>query len=153
MTFNVIRHPSYLPSEGSNVAYLVRDNWDDWGYKTQFDLIIFDSNGKIRHIGKVKIGHIGLTSNGEPVSLPENFETLGDDYFSVGQGENYYLALNSVGPTIRIQVLTSLRDIAHSPVLYSKVRDEHSLTKSLLRDISDEAVREGWRVYREAKRS
>ena len=33
------------PSQRPNTAYLKADNWDDYGFKTAFALVIFDNNG------------------------------------------------------------------------------------------------------------
>lgn len=56
-------------------AFLVRDNWDDYSFKTTFQLLCVDPGGEIREIGGVKIGQFGMTA---PAStpLPDRFDSL-----------------------------------------------------------------------------
>jgi hypothetical protein len=46
----------------SGQAFLVRDNWDDYSFKTTFQLLLVDPGGKTREIGGVKIGRFGMTA-------------------------------------------------------------------------------------------
>ncbi|MET7608242.1 hypothetical protein [Streptomyces avermitilis] len=48
-------------------AFLVQDNWDDYSFKTTFQLLCVDPGGESREIGGVKIGRFGMTA---PASTP-----------------------------------------------------------------------------------
>ena len=92
-----------MPSGTKSKAFLYTDNWDDWGkYRTQFSLHVADEAGEVHHIGSVKIGHKGLMPSGKvstnhrAPALSEKFDALGASYFSLGQGESYYEALNEL---------------------------------------------------------
>ncbi|MGV9341242.1 hypothetical protein [Streptomyces sp. NPDC003688] len=61
-------------------AFLVRGNWDDYHFKTTFELLYVDPRGEVRSIGSVKIGQFGMTAPAR-TSLPDDFETL-DGAFS-----------------------------------------------------------------------
>ena len=81
----------------TNKAYLCRVNWNDWyKYETLFNLFFKNSEGKFILIGEVKISSRGLepSENIEKgkrrVSLPSSFDQLDDEYFSLGQSEDYY---------------------------------------------------------------
>lgn len=55
-------------------AFLVRDNWDDYSFKTTFQLLCVDPGGEIREIGGVKIGRFGMVAPAT-TPLPDGFET------------------------------------------------------------------------------
>jgi hypothetical protein len=55
-------------------AYLVYDNWDDYGFKTSFGAFLFDAHGRRHELGGVKILQKGMT--GDKVPVPTQFEAL-----------------------------------------------------------------------------
>ena len=52
MEFKVLDSGKWLPDEGKNTAYLRTDNWNDYSYYTQFQVIVFDENGKGYDLGE-----------------------------------------------------------------------------------------------------
>ncbi len=142
MYFTVLDVRTRPPGGAKGQAFLVRDNWNDWGeYRTQLYLIVFDDNGEEHRIGDVKIGQFGLGDEGVPVPLPKQFEALDESYFSLGQRENYYLTLHSLGHSTRDRVLAGLRDVAADPDLFARAQEEPSMDRSLLRSVTKDAVR------------
>ena len=145
--FRVIGPRARVPS---NVlgwsAYLNRDQWDDWGkYCTQFYLTVIDQDGEEHSIGQVKIGQRGLKphkadSNLPPrhrkPNLPSEFEQLEDDFFSVGQDDDYYANLGLLGDSAREQILTCLRDVAWDKERWEWAKDEDVMGESLLRSVT-----------------
>lgn len=151
LAFQVIGQRTRVPSNAQGwLAYLNRDQWDDWGkYCTQFYLTIVDQDGKQHQIGQVKIGQRGLKPHGGSAdlpaghrkpNLPSTFEQLGDDFFSVGQDDEYYANLSALGDTIREQVLTSLCDVAWDKERWEWAKDEDVMGESLLRSVSRSTV-------------
>ena len=90
-----------------------------------------DSSGSI-DIGFVKIGM--LNSENHSTSIPDEFPKLENEYFSLGQGKEYYKKLNKLVPEIRINILKSMNDIAYDLELFDKVIDLEVTRTSLLRD-------------------
>ncbi|MEV6929695.1 hypothetical protein AB0M46_35110 [Dactylosporangium sp. NPDC051485] len=122
-------------------AFLVKDNWNDFGYVTMFQLVVGD-DGRRHDIGAVKIGGFGVPAGW--VAWPElerRFESLDERYFSLGQDDTYYETLEQLGPDIRVEVLTALRDLAYDPALLERAESEHVTTTSLLREKSVGLVR------------
>jgi hypothetical protein len=109
------------------------DNWDDFGYKTLFHLTYFDAEGVKTDIGAVKIASFGMTEG--RTELPETFGVLPDNSFSLGQDDDYYSTLNSLGAQVRDDILTSLRDIALHLILLDKAIKENVTGVSLLRSV------------------
>ncbi len=145
MFFQVSDAP--LPSLAHDCAYLFGDSWDDWfEFRTMFTLFVFDEQGKRHQIGSVKIGRIGLLpgSQVEPgrraPEMPEAFDVLGNEYFSLGQGEDYYESLNLLSETQRLKVLRGLRDCAFDEVIFETAQNEPVMRQSLLRGTPESAV-------------
>ncbi|HDT4319407.1 TPA: AAA family ATPase [Klebsiella aerogenes] len=131
------------------VVYLMSDGWDDWyHWKTQYTMMYSDHNGNYQMIGKVKIGQSRMKTRlaclddnekaicGKP--LIENvFNRLGDDFFSLGQSENYYETLSLLPDKIKKDILIGMRDVAYNLRIYYKYSHHPAMTESLLREISE----------------
>src|SRR6185295_1521183 len=100
IAFKVVKHPNLVPKSGKRVAFLIEDNWDDWGkFQTQYSLIVFDDAG-VRHLpGEVKIGQFNLKPSTTPSeghrmpAIPTEFNELDETCFSLGQSDTYYQTL------------------------------------------------------------
>lgn len=139
MLFAVVARRSPRPPSTEARAYLALDNWDDYGYKTMYNLTYVDSNGR-RDIGQVKIGQFGLGAEKGRTDLPAEFRALPSQYFSLGQDDSYYSNLNSLGPVLRDEILTALNDLAWDPQLFERARREDVVGVSLLRWVSPSTV-------------
>ena len=93
----------------------------------------------------VKIGQFGLQTDGYPRKgsprLQDEFDALPEDFFSLGQSEDYYLALNALPPEQREQLLVALRDVARDLDLLERAHNEASMQKSLLRSVMPATIR------------
>lgn len=130
--FSVVESASLIPREGRSQAYLIVDYWDDWfSFRTMFTLVVFDPHGN-RHVpGSVKIGQAGLLAargGGERVAgsripdVPTEFDALDSGtFFSLGQDEDYYATLNSMGPDFCRTILEALCDCAFDLGIFMRV--------------------------------
>jgi AAA domain, putative AbiEii toxin, Type IV TA system len=150
MFFTVVGHPRDVPSAATRQAFLVANNWDDWGkFETVYKLVVFGHDGKQFEPGYVKIGQFGLQPGhrGERVpglrspTLDVEFDALDESYFSLGMSEDYYENINELSSDLRQAVLRGLRDCALNIQLFDKALDEEVMKRSLLRDKSEENVR------------
>ncbi len=128
-------------------AYLVPDNWDDWfEFQTMFILLVCDEDGHRHQIGAVKIGEFGLQPSNtvEPgkrkPNLPFEFDELEPTFFSLGQGEDYYEALNELSYALRQKILIGLRDCANNLAVFYGAIHEPSMQSSLLRYVAESTV-------------
>jgi predicted ATPase len=158
MFFTLVGHSNQVPASGTGQAFLIDDNWDDWGkYRTQFQLVVYGHDGKRFDAGSLKIGHFGLQPGtksemkpGVRAPMPDvEFDKLNESYFSLGQDETYYETLNGLPNDLRLTVLRGLRDCALDIQLFDKALAEQVMQTSLLRDISEENVRN--RLHRLAR--
>ena len=81
----------------SDTLYLRRDHWDDYSFRTTFNVSYCKSIGDVVSIGQVKIGVQGLDLKKIEMSgsiitepaimfdiMPKQFSKLDDIYFSLG---------------------------------------------------------------------
>ena len=140
MRFSVLPLRGRPPTSARSEAFLVRDNWDDYSYKTLFALRYVDGDGARHDVGGVKIGQFGREATPFRIEVPETFDELPEDCFSLGQDDSYYENLNELGPEVRDAVLSALRDIAADQDLFQRARRERVTGHSLLRSVSVASV-------------
>ena len=113
--------------EGVGVL-LVHQQWDDYEYRTLFDVYILDGSHP-RPLGEVKI----LQQGRKQPAIPEIFDALGGEFCSLGQDPRYYVELANLDRESREAVLIGLRDIAFDPAHGAAFADSEGMKLSLLR--------------------
>lgn len=121
-------------------------NWDDFGYKTQYDIEFHKSQKLNYKIGTVKF-YNKKNDNGE---LPTNFTSLEEDFCSLGQSNKYYSNLREyVDRDIADYFLDAINDLAINKGLIESFEHEHGFKTSILRSSeAQKALREGLRTYK-----
>lgn len=140
MNFKILNRNQRPSHNAKSKAYLTWDNWNDYSYFTLFGLIYVDENSERHDIGSIKIGYYGQKESERKLSVDDTFDSLGSEYFSLGQSDTYYETLNSLGENIRDEILKGLNDIAKFPEIYEKAIRENVTKISLLRSISQTSV-------------
>ncbi|HBN9817942.1 TPA: AAA family ATPase [Pseudomonas aeruginosa] len=139
--FSVLPSDQRTPSTAKSQAFLLTDNWDDWfTYSTQYLLVVFDDKGERHRIGEVKIGQFGMEEGQRRPKIPRSFNTLGEEFFSLGQDDSYYESLNKLGPEVRDRILRALGDVALDHEKFLRSLDEKVTGISLLRNVSRSTV-------------
>jgi predicted ATPase len=115
-----------------NATYLSWNSWDDFGFKTTFNLIVFDHSGQAHDLGSVRIMRRGQDSGVTPMPT-EPFPELGDDYCSLGSGRAYYEGVRSLPGGTREDLLLGLRDCVFEPDRFTRFEAEPAMQTSLLR--------------------
>lgn len=117
-------------------GYLVSDSWDDFGFKTTWQLfVVFDR--EVHEIGYVKIGS-------EPYAqeMPTSFKALPATWFSLSQDEEYYENLNKVRDgTLRVTILTAMRDVAYDLGHLDYALQFQVTSTSLMRSVKEVTIR------------
>ncbi|MEU9624907.1 hypothetical protein [Streptomyces sp. NPDC048155] len=93
----------------------------------------------MREIGALKIGRFGMMAPAK-TPLPDGFETLDGDFFSLGLRDTYYERLRELGPGLQRTVLQALNDVSFDLDLFSRARTESVTGTSLLRTVSADTV-------------
>lgn len=135
--FRVLPNGRGTPQQAKSCAFLLTDNWDDWfKYNTMYALVLFDEHGHETRVGDVKIGQIGMQEGQRRPSIPDSFNELGEEFFSIGQDASYYEHLNAISPELRDRVLRGLRDMALDQDRFLRALDEKVTGVSLLRSVT-----------------
>lgn len=138
MKFTIVEQRAELPS--GRVApddfYLLRDNWDDYHYKTSFSLYIPDQLGNLKNVGLVKIAKKNQSRGF--TDIPSSFSNLDDEYLSLGQSPQYYQTISK--SKFSKQLLNSLNDLAYSDEPLENVIDEDVVQASILRNVAASTI-------------
>ncbi|WGF37745.1 MULTISPECIES: ATP/GTP-binding protein [Lysinibacillus] len=113
--------------------HLVPDNWNDYGYRTLYNLFYVDEKMNEHEIGHVKIGY---TDEELASQLYYPFENLQEGLFSLGQGVSYYSNLRKLGDSVRLNCLIGLNDLAYYTDKYEKYKHLEIVRKSLMREMN-----------------
>lgn len=124
-------------------CYLRDDGWDDYTFRTLFDLLVVDEEGTSYEVGSVKIMRRGMTSGRVPID--DQFTELGPDYCSLGQDQNYYEQLMALPQNLGLEILASLRDAAASEAIWTEFSEEQAFGTSLMRMLNPEQVQRTFR--------
>jgi len=140
MKFLVIKRTQKAPKKlPFPCVILRRSDWDDYGYKTTFDVSIHLSPDDTLEPGPIKIMH--EEQEGGYTPMPEGvFTRLPIEYCSLGNGLEYYEKIYKMGKTKRESYLKALGDVAWSDTRASKFEDLQGFKVSLLRFSGSERI-------------
>ncbi|HEL5401829.1 TPA: ATP-binding protein [Stenotrophomonas maltophilia] len=114
---------------------LREDNWDDYSFKTMFRLAFHDENGEEFPIGEVKVGYEGQGVGWTSEKMPESFERLSAEFFSIGQSTEYYEKIRGLQGFKR-EWLECLGDLAVLPTRRQIAYEQKVFVDSLARTVS-----------------
>lgn len=123
-----------------NEVCLVWDNWNDFSFYTLFGVFYVDEKSQKHPLGGVKIGFIGQEEGDRVFSIGDSFNYIGDNYFSLGNSEEYYEGLNKLSVEIRDMILAQLNDIAKKSHVFQSVKEERVVEISFLRDLHPSTI-------------
>ena len=114
-------------------AVLLQDNWDDYGYKSTFQVTLYLSATETPiELGSIKI--IQADRTGGYTEMPRrSFERLPVGHASVGGSLDYYETLYKLGQDIFRPYLKGLRDVAFDDEASASVEDTEGYRVSMLR--------------------
>lgn len=128
-----------------NTVYLGVNNWDDYSYKTTFYAIFIDLSGNKHEIGDLKIGYLGQQHGWTEHEMPDEFTSLPEGYFSLGQSAEYYSRLRMLQNEFRNEFLASIRDVVYDDTLLLTAKDQQVFIHSLLRGVNYSSIAEQFR--------
>ena len=135
LTFYTKSRSFRIPETSILSVYLIIDNWNDFSYRTLYQIVLFDENGHKHDLGYIKIANFGQTTS-ERIELEEEFEELDDRFFSLGQSSDYYVTMQSLNPRLKELFLIKIKDIIADESLRVRALEEEVTRISLLRDTS-----------------
>ncbi len=143
LSFRVLQVREKLNPKWKGQVFLCPGNWDDYSFKTSFDVVLLDEDGNTVDLGTVKIGRKGQPKGWTLEQMPKEFEALSDAYFSLGQDVKYYKkAYDALAPETRNQLLRALRDVVLDDATLAVATGETVFKASLTRGVSLSTVRD-----------
>lgn len=130
--FTVLKASRETPESASTEFVLKRDAWDDYGFKTQYQLYVA-VDGEMRFIGTVKILQHGQRETSAPI-IEQDFNELGKGWMSVGDSLDYYQRINELPKEQQVRVLNALMDVIIEPTRRAGFADEPGWSTSVFRD-------------------
>ncbi len=138
MKFYMRERRGGTPAGTRGVCYLTWNNWDDFGFKTTYEVTAYDEDGLEHDLGATQIMFRGQEAGVVHLDLPTG--GLSDAHCSLGNDRNYYLMLMKMPWASREAILRGLRDLAFDPARYQRFKGEPALQVSLLRNSSESDV-------------
>lgn len=146
LKFIVVPRFKKVNATSNNIVIFRRDNWNDFGFVTLFDVELRISGKDPIQLGSVKILKAGQES-GETELPGSSFSRLDENYCSLGQDLGYYEKLAALDESIRVEYLDSIRDAVHNPQIVHTFSDEQGWKESLIRfGEAEHALRSGAKV-------
>ncbi|QKS80965.1 AAA family ATPase [Pseudomonas bijieensis] len=141
MKFIKVQHRGKLQQDARNSGVLYVDNWDDYGYKTKFVLVIVDGSGVEHRVGDLKIAYQGQSEGWTEHGMPDEFTSLEPKFFSLGQDVEYYRKLLELFSLEEAHaILHALGDVAFSKERREASSSELAFSTSLLRAVNPTTI-------------
>ncbi|MEW1639274.1 AAA family ATPase [Streptomyces sp. NPDC093801] len=117
MQFTVLEAGETPPPDVQG-AFLIQDIWDDFGFRTNFFLEVRQDDGRLFHVGPVRIAHVDMeldeTFSITADRMARTFTALPDGFFSLAHEADYYEALYMLPEGTAVMILKSLQDVAYT---------------------------------------
>lgn len=141
MKFEVVdRYEINRSPKDRDTIVFEENKWDDFGYKTTYEVYVFRSQLPGKHIGTIQIGDVLERDEYflPPTHkyIPKSFDKLPDNFISLGN-EDYYKSLYSNFKNSTRTILSDMNDIAFNRDLYSKYKDTGVVQTSFFRNITE----------------
>ncbi|KHT51230.1 AAA family ATPase [Vibrio sinaloensis] len=119
-----------------NSFFLKNNSWDDYSYRTTYQLYYFDREKSLVEVGNIKVAKKNL---GEKERALKNgvIEKLTEEFFSLGQDKSFYKELRKLPDSIGKIFLTFIRDISYDRSIWIKNKNQDVLACSLLRELTN----------------
>jgi len=133
---------SIIDSNTNVDFYLERNNWDDYNFSTTYFLHLASKHTKDKKaalIGEVKILKQGQEEHQTDLIGLGEFETLTDEFCSLGQSLDYYQRIGELNSDLREYILKALNDVIYNPAIKAKFKDESGYTASLMRYVNEDS--------------
>lgn len=145
-SFRILNVQEQLIPQRPGLVYLSPGNWDDYSFKTSFEVYLLNHAGKYIALGTVKIGYVNQPKGWTRDVLPQEFEVLPPDFFSLGQDVKYYKNLHEqLIPEEKSSFLRAMRDVVQDQNILSVAEVQKVFVDSLTRTVSLSTVMEQFR--------
>jgi len=127
----IVTESAKRPTKKFPAVVLLRDTWDDFGFKTSFHAKYWRSGSDVVDLGTVKILQRGQ-ERGYP-QIPDRFPELSEEFCSLGQDLEYYQKIHGLSRKEYEPLLRGIRDVVFSRLIKAGFEGERGFKDSLLR--------------------
>lgn len=120
-----------------NTVYLTFSIWNDYSYRTLFNMHYMDLDGRLHSVGQIKIGF--QKQNVDVATLDKiqkEFKQLNQEFFSLAESPEFYEKLYSIDERLCKEILERLNCVVLSKKSMDIAKNEDVFKKSLLRDVN-----------------
>lgn len=119
-----------------DVIYLSFSSWNDYWFRTLFNVTYIDNEMQSHELGQIKIGFVGQDSEKPTLEVIESsFIKLDRRFFSLAESVDFYKNLYSFGKHFGDEVLINLNCVLTSRDVMRRAGTEEVFLKSLLRGV------------------
>ena len=144
----IIKTTSWLEENSNykNTILIKYDKWDDYGYKTTYNMAYYDNDGKQSFNSYIQIYCTELDEEHDvwrqvDVYIGDEITQLDDRFCSLGTDLSFYNNLKSYLPNDYREILHRLNDLAYDIERWDRFKNYTGVQKSLLRSSSAEKAR------------
>ncbi|MGN5115260.1 AAA family ATPase [Aeromonas sp. 55A] len=137
LNFIVLDKKSLNSMNSKNTVYLTFSIWNDYSYRTLFNMHYMDLDGKLHSVGQIKIGF--QKQNVDVATLDKiqkEFKQLNQEFFSLAESPEFYENLYSIDERLCKVILERLNCVVLSKKSMDIAKNEDVFKKSLLRDVN-----------------
>lgn len=121
---------------------LVHSSWNDFTFRTLFNLSYVDKDGRLFEIGHIKIGFEGQDVNVSTYDrIDKEFTSLPKNFFSLAESPEFYDTLYNLAGDDCEEVLSFLNCVVVSEDAMNAAKNQEVFLVSLMRDLSMNTVR------------
>ncbi|MDH2514290.1 DUF2813 domain-containing protein [Acinetobacter baumannii] len=129
-------------SDENEYCVLNWDDWNDFGYRTQFHLK-YINNKVVKEIGTIKIAFEDDEVKFFNKLVPKKFNRLEQKFFSIGGSGGYYKSLKKLSKKTRNKILNSVNDLVLNIDRFNELHSKKVdvLQTSLMREFFADEIR------------
>lgn len=119
----------------------IKDNWNDYGYQTLFNVVYYNSPNDFEELGYYRIMQEGKSST----DLPSEFDFLPDEYCSLAMSDDFYTKFYKRNKNEIEKALLTLNDVSLKTEYFDKLQNDRVFNSSLLRGSSIEFIKKNYK--------
>lgn len=133
----------FSSNKARNTVYLSFSSWNDYSYRTLFNVEYVNTKGVLHAIGQIKIGFKGQDIEVSTFDkIKKEFTELNRDFFSLAESPEFYQTLNTLGTETCKEILTKLNCVVIDDKAMKIAKDQAVFKTSLLRDVNINTIQD-----------
>lgn len=141
--FTVSERKRIVANKDVKTVFLSFSTWNDYSYRTLFNMEYVDEYGNLHTIGQIKIGFknqdVKITTFDK---IKKEFTQLNGEFFSLAESPEFYQKLSSLGKKTCMEILEKLNCVVIDDEAMKVAKDQDVFKSSLLRDVNINTIQD-----------